>query len=499
MPAAEAMSKFTGWIERRPGAAFAGFAALHFLVWTALPALLYANLPLDLIEALTYGREWQFGYDKLPPLPWWLVEAAYRLAGHDVAYYALAQIAVIACFALVWAMARPLTGALGALAAVLILDGLHYFNYTAAKFNHDVVQLPLWALAGFSLHRALRGSRLAYWAMLGAAIGTALWAKYFVVVLAVPIALFLLIDRDARKSWRTPGPYVAAATALLVMAPHLAWLVQNDFLPLKYAEARAAPANGFFDHILHPLLFALSQFFFLVPSLFIAQSLFWPRGAGHAPVRADDYDRRIVTWLTFGPMATVLAMSALSGRGTVAMWGYPLWIFFGLWLVLMAPRAVTRLRLTPIVIGWAIIFAGLAIGFIGNYALLPAYDQRYRAVLYPGDALGAQLAQRFSTATGKPLAYVIGTMWDGGNIGHYAPEQPRVLIDGKPERAPWIDLADLKRRGAVVVWTDGDLGKIPAQYSAIAAAADVQPPFSLPFRRGGSMLHVGWAVLKPQS
>ena len=49
------------------------FLALHAAVWTALPALLYPNLPLDLIEALIYGREWQLGYDKLPPLPWWLV------------------------------------------------------------------------------------------------------------------------------------------------------------------------------------------------------------------------------------------------------------------------------------------------------------------------------------------------------------------------------------------------------------------------------------------
>src|SRR5215472_6329515 len=56
-------------IERRPGMAFATFAGLHMAVWTALPTLLYANLPLDLIEALTYGREWQLGYDKLPPLP----------------------------------------------------------------------------------------------------------------------------------------------------------------------------------------------------------------------------------------------------------------------------------------------------------------------------------------------------------------------------------------------------------------------------------------------
>src|SRR5215218_6137146 len=114
------MSGLIATIERRPQAAFAVFLALHFLVWTALPALLYPNLPLDLIEALTYGREWQLGYDKLPPLPWWLVEIVYRLFGRDLFYYALAQLAVIAAFACVWAMARRLVGTVGALISLLI-------------------------------------------------------------------------------------------------------------------------------------------------------------------------------------------------------------------------------------------------------------------------------------------------------------------------------------------------------------------------------------------
>src|SRR3984885_16240344 len=102
-----------GGIDPLPGAAFGGFLALHFAVWTVLPALLYANLPLDLIEALTYGREWQFGYDKLPPLPWWLVEIVHRAIGADAAYYALAQAAVVIAFALVFATARPIVGATG--------------------------------------------------------------------------------------------------------------------------------------------------------------------------------------------------------------------------------------------------------------------------------------------------------------------------------------------------------------------------------------------------
>ena len=92
-------------IAAAPARAFAAFVALHALVWTALPALFYPNLPLDLIEALIYGREWQLGYDKLPPLPWWLVEIVNLTIGHDFAYYLLAQAAVVAAFAGVFAMA----------------------------------------------------------------------------------------------------------------------------------------------------------------------------------------------------------------------------------------------------------------------------------------------------------------------------------------------------------------------------------------------------------
>ncbi|MBI2713429.1 MAG: glycosyltransferase family 39 protein [Rhizobiales bacterium] len=476
----------------------AAILGLHAAVWTTLPTLLYPNLPLDLIEALVYGREWQLGYDKLPPLPWWLVEIVYRLIGHDFAYYLLAQLAVVAALAAVFAMARPLIGAPGALLAVLIVDGLHYLNYTAAKFNHDVVQLPFWALAGFAFHRALRGGEIRHWLLLGLAVGLSLWAKYFVLVLALPLALFVLFDRDARKSLATPGPYVALAAALVVMAPHLVWLLQNDFLPFAYAEHRALPPRGLIDHVWHPLQFAASQLFFLVPTLLIAAPLFYPRrSASEPPVAsaADAYDRRIVALLAFGPVATVLALSAVTGRGTVAMWGYPLWLFLGVSVVLIARRALDDRRLKRVLLTWLGVFAALVFAFIDNYAIMPQFDPRYRAVFFPGDELGTELSQRYRAVTGQPIVYVIGDMWDGGNVAHYAPSHPRVLIDGKPERAPWIDLADLRARGALVLWTDGDPQLMPVAFRAIAADAAVQPPFSLPYRHGPGAVQIGWALL----
>jgi len=491
-------SGLIGWIENQPRTAFGAFLALHFIVWTALPALLYANLPLDLIEALTYGREWQIGYDKLPPLPWWLVEIMYRLFGTDATYYALAQAAVIVAFALVWSTARPLVGSTGALVAVLIIDGMHYFQYTAGKFNHDVVQLPFWALAGYAFHAALKRGRLGHWLLLGLAIGGGLWAKYFIVLLVLTYTLFLLFDRDARRALATPGPYLALVVALIVIGPNLVWLFQTDFLPLAYGQARASPVRGWFDHFLHPANFAASQVFFALPSLFIGASLLWPRALSRSETAADSFDYRIVTAIAFGPGIVMIALTALSGRGTVSMWGYPLWLFLGLWIVMVIRAVLDTDRMKRVVAAWAFVFATFAAAFIVNYSVLPSVDHRYRAVFYPGDRLAAELTQRFHAATGQKLSYVIGSMWDGGNLAHYSPDQPQVLIDGLPRRAPWIDLNDLRAKGAMVVWTGSDVAHLPPQFSAVASSAEVGTSFTLPPRRGDSILQVGWAILMPK-
>ena len=98
--------------------------------------------------------------------------------------------------------------------------------------------------------------------LLGLAFGLGWWAKYFVVVLAAPLALFLLFDRDARRHLARPGPWIAAAVTLLVVAPNLYWLVAHGAQPFGYAEARAAEPSGAIDHLVHPLQFFAGQFLF---------------------------------------------------------------------------------------------------------------------------------------------------------------------------------------------------------------------------------------------
>jgi hypothetical protein len=74
-----------------------------------------------------------------------------------------------------------------------------------------------------------------------------------------------------------------------------------------------------------------------------------------------------------------------------------------------------------------------------------------------------------------------------------------VLIDGQPRRAPWIDLNDLRSRGAVIVWTDSDPHVLPQNFAAVAPGAEVGTPFDVPAHRDNGTLHVGWAILRPQA
>src|SRR5256885_1606377 len=98
--------------EQAPGRVFAAVIAVHLAVWTALPILIYRNLQLDLAEGLALGREWQLGYWKHPPLPWWIDEAAYRLIGDERAVYILGPLAAIACMWAIWRLAGEITSPL---------------------------------------------------------------------------------------------------------------------------------------------------------------------------------------------------------------------------------------------------------------------------------------------------------------------------------------------------------------------------------------------------
>ena len=67
------------------------------------------------------------------------------------------------------------------------------------------------------------------------------------------------------------------------------------------------------------------------------------------------------------------------------------------------------------------------------------------------------------------------------NIAVYSPDRPHVIVHADPAISPWIDRDDLRRRGAVLVWEDGQVDAAGAGAAALDyPGLDVQEPIMLP-------------------
>ncbi len=85
------------------------FIFFHLLLWTAVPSISNLNLPLDTIEALAWGSNLAWGFNKHPPFSAFAVEFFYMIFGSsDWAYYLLSQIFLIITFFFVWKLSNEI-------------------------------------------------------------------------------------------------------------------------------------------------------------------------------------------------------------------------------------------------------------------------------------------------------------------------------------------------------------------------------------------------------
>ena len=467
--------------RRAPGRVLTAVLALHLVIWTALPLLVCPNLQLDLLEDLALGKEWQLGYWKHPPLPWWIADALYRATGQVEAVYVLGPLAAVVCFYGVWLLAREVVGAFEALLAVLVLEGIHFYNFSVVKFAHDQMQLPFWAFTALFFHRALTRGRLFDWAIAGTFLAGAFWSKYAAFALAVTLGLFLLSDRAARRTWRTAGPYVMAAAFLVVIAPNAWWLVTHDFMPFHYVDDRAREAAHWYQYVLYPLRWTGSQLQFLAPAIALLALLYTraelrPRPASDA---AAVFNRRYVTALALGPFAITTVIFAALGRLPVAMWGYPLWSFAPLAaLMWLGPPGDLR-RLRWFAAGFLAVFLGIPLIYAAVELGEPFVRDRPKATQFPGEVMAEIVTREWHDAFGTPLVYAGGTEFAVNNLAVYSPDRPHVVVHGDPNLSPWIDMTDLRRRGGVLVWEEGHPAADLDEWQTTFGPFNIQPALIL--------------------
>jgi hypothetical protein len=279
-----------------------------------------------------------------------------------------------------------------------------------------------------------------------------------------------------------------ATAFLVVIAPQLWWLVGHEFLPLHHAVIRAEAAASWYDWVAFPLRWIASQLFFLLPTVgLLALVLAGARRDQPAPSQASSgFAQRYIAVLGFGPFVLVTLGATMLGRLAVAIWGYPLWTFMPLAVLMWFNPVVGQPQLRSFARACLLVLVAMPVAYVAVEWLEPFLRDRPKATQFPGQLLADTITRQWRAATGTPLEYVGGADFGSSGAGEfaantvavYSPDRPHVLVHGDPALSPWIDRADLDRRGIVLLW-EGFEG-LPADLEATFPRAELQPPLTLP-------------------
>jgi len=480
------------------------FALTHVIVWSLMPILTAANAPLDTIEMIYWGQQWQWGYYKHPPLPAWLAAGtSHWFSDPAWASYIVSQLCILACLWAIWEIVRDRNKPWIALASAALLEACAFYNFTTIELNNNVVRYGTTALTVLFLYWAITRQRVAYWAAAGAFVALGMLTKYDHAMLVISLVAFAAGHPQVRRLWKTPGPYVLIGVSLTLFAPHVWWMVENDFITLKYVQQRTHAEPNAWNHLVNPATFLLEQLQAIAGILLGSIALLgflWKWRTNLSP--EDRLARDYLLAVVMGPLAIAVLASVITGGTIRSILGAPIWIFLPALLVMcfqrrrQDPRTCGRLAF-----GCACLSMVLAIGLGVRNTYGTAMREKYLRVDYPGDQLANEVQLRWQSVAdvGQP-AMIAGSWWPAGNASVYADRPVDVYPECDPHFAPWIDESNIRKLGAVVVWEHPE-NRPPhiEQWLAQYPTAIVQTPIEITHVKAPQIapLRIGIAIIPP--
>ena len=172
------------------------FVVSHLIIWTIVPALTNDNLPLDTIEALAWGSNLDWGFNKHPPMSAFFSEVFYQIFGaQDWAFYLLSQIFVLISFYYVFKFASEILGDIKlGLISTLLLSSIYFYNFTTPEFNVNVCQLPFWSLVVYYSWKIYDSKEIKFLdcLLVGIFAAVGFLSKYLFIYLLISIDLLFI-------------------------------------------------------------------------------------------------------------------------------------------------------------------------------------------------------------------------------------------------------------------------------------------------------------------
>lgn len=405
------------------------------------------------MEGITWGLQWQLGYNKHPFLTAWLCAGVTQLFGSaGWPIYLLAQLSVSTTFIAVWKLAKQILPLMHALIATLALEGVLFYNINSFNLTPDTLQSPLWALLSLFFYQALTKQNLCNWLYTALFAALCVCTKYQVTLLLLPMFLFCIINPLARKSFTKPGIYCALLMFFLLITPHIIWLYHHHFITLTYATEVSAEYTQkitFFNHISHPLGIFINSIID-VSGLFI---LLWPfYNKNKIQLTLDTFKWQFLISLGLGPLVLSFLLCLLTGDYFPPRWSTPYFFALGILAMAYLKPQLSRKNVKQFAVT-LVLFSSLL--FLTRMSTLTLFPRPNSDAFLPNKEIAFSLSKLWQELYHTPLPFLAGSHYLVTGVIPYMPEHPIPYLSWDAEDSPWINEKELHQRGGLFIWDAG--------------------------------------------
>src|SRR5210317_457396 len=407
------------------------FLLSHLIIWTLVPTLTNHNLPLDTIEALAWGSNLEWGFNKHPPASAFFSEIFYQIFGaQDWAYYLLSQIFVCIAFIYVFKLANEIfNNLLLSLISVLLLESIYFYNFTTPEFNVNVCQLPFWSIVVFYSWRIFNKNKIDVrdCILIGFFASAGFLSKYLFIYLLLSIVLLFLYFIFLKKLKRFDFKYfIAIEVFIILLVPHLIWLNENNFITLTYGLKRTGlETSNFLDHLKFPSIFILKQLAILLPFFGLMYLLI---NKFKLKLNLKDKKLLFLVFINLLPILLMLLTSMITGSRIRTMWMTPFYLFFGVFAVYIFKNQINLKKLNSFLYGF--IFLVLLSPILYSYISIQQTDKRTD---YFGKEIADLVDRRWNKNFSNEIMYVVGDEWFAGNLSYHLPSRPKWFLELKDQ------------------------------------------------------------------
>ena len=433
------------------------FLLSHLAIWTLVPFLTNKNLPLDTIEALAWGSNLDWGFEKHPPLSAFFSEFFYQIFGsQDWAYYLLSQLFIIFSFIVIFKLAKEfLKNENHALISVFLIEGIYFYNFTTPEFNVNVCQIPFWALTIYYAWQSFKNDKTHHWALFGLFAALGVLSKYLFIYLLIGIKFFFIFYLIKKKKFSF-NYFIPIIVFLLILSPHIMWLVENDFKTITYGLKRTSLAvSAPLDHLIYPLKFLFKQIIIISPflllfSLIIKNYKF--------KIKRSDEKSIFLIFIVLTPILLIFLTSLIFAANIRSMWMTPFYLFFGLFFIYHFSSSINLKYFKKFLICFLFIFILSPVVYL--YASLSKDNKRTD---YPGKEIAQLVESRWNKNFTNNITIIVGDEWLAGNLSYHLQSRPKWFNNLSPR------LKDLKIEGGVIYVGNKDVLKsiCPGEFGSI--------------------------------